>query len=225
MKLTVALLVVMVVLMVQMQTGSRVQAIIKVSTNLFDFLHAIGTDTLAGFGDEFWKRKVRTFFAVLDTDHDGKLVEDDYGDLADRYSEIAKFDEVEGKRINRKLRGIFQQYHGELIKNGPLTVEGFVESIKEKGQVENVKTTVQWFGLFFDLMDIKGDGVINKEAYAHFCNAFQLSPAVAELSFKAVDVNNIGLIVFDDYLKAALAYMTDSDTKSPHNLFWGPLQN
>jgi Ca2+-binding EF-hand superfamily protein len=233
MKLTVALLVVMAQLvMLPMQPGNRVQGAIEISANLGlpDVLR-LGTssvqsiiDAMTGFGDEFWKRKMRTFFAVLDSDHDGQIQEG-YGGLVDRYIELAKLDEVQGKKLHRKLREIFEEYRGEVAEQGSVTVEGFVETIRAKGREANVKTTVQWFGLFFDLVDITGDGVVKKEAYALFCNAFQLSPEVAELSFKAVDVNNKGVIGYDEYLKAAMAYMTESDKNSPHNLFWGPLQN
>jgi len=178
----------------------------------------------SGFGNDVWTKKMRSFFSVMDFDNDGILTEDDFLAVVDRYITFAKLNQVEAKKVQRKIKTFYRDYFSELEKKGPITADGFIRACLFQGPEKMGQTCRMFIDLFFDLADINGDGVIKREEYDLFCKSFQLSPRATDISFEAVDINNSGVLGFDEYAKAGFDYFGAGDDSSRYNLFWGPLK-
>jgi len=176
---------------------------------------------MSGFGQELWRRRVRTAFNIIDFNHDGELTDADYHAVADRYIELAKLNEVAAKQTRRKIQGIYKEFLGHL-GDKPITHADFVDAFQAKGQIHIGQSATFFFGFLFDLMDPNGDGVISKDEYHLFAQVFQLSPEVETKSFATVDENHDGKISYEEFVGKAVEYFTgkgDEDT----NFLFGPL--
>jgi len=175
---------------------------------------------MSGFGQELWRRRVRTCFSIVDFNHDGKFSEADCHAMADRYIELAKLNEVAAKQARRKLITIYGEIFGHL-GDKPITQAEFVDGFLAKGQIRIGQSMVFIFGLFFDLMDPNGDGVISKNEYHLFAQVFQFDPDAETKSFSSIDENHDGKISYEEFVGKAVEYFTGKGEET--NLLWGPL--
>jgi len=157
-----------------------------------------------------WRRRMATYFNIIETDsegnNDGILTRDDYGVLADRYSDLGKLDERTKKQIHRKLIQIYDTFFGDLANDGPIDSKRFADAFISKGPELMIRACSQFFGFYFDLVDINGDGVVSRQEYELFTKGFRLSEEGGQLSFAAVDVDGDGKISYEEFVSAGTDY-------------------
>jgi len=176
---------------------------------------------MSGFGGDLWKRRIRTFYNVLDFDHDNKFTEADMDAIADRYIKLGKLDEVTGKQVRRKLIGIYREYLGHL-GNNPTSQAEFVDAMYAKGPIRVGQSGVFFHGLFFDVIDINGDGVVSKDEYHLYAQIILLSPEAEAKSFDAIDTDHDGKISYDEFVAVNMEFFAGTEG-GDINLVWGPL--
>jgi len=173
------------------------------------------------FGGELWRRRIRTFFSVIDFDGDGQLTEKDCDEVADRYVELGKLDAVSAKRVRRKLTDLFREFLGTSTNASPISSDDLVNVFEKAGLDKLAQACVKFFGLLFDLIDVNGDGVVGREEYQLFAKVLKLEPENADISFNAVDADGDGRISYDEFINATIEYTTP--IVGTTDLFWGKL--
>jgi len=176
-----------------------------------------------GFGGPFWERKLKTYFRRMDSDGDGVLTKKDFDRFADRYVEFGKLDGVKAKQAHRKLMRIWYDFLEPGSINGQCDSDTYVQNCRER-KAMIPKTSLQFHGLFFDLIDINGDGVIQKEEFELWFKVFGIEDKqVAHQSFSALDTNGDGQLSYDEFTHAGYQYFFSGDESLPSKLLYGPL--
>jgi len=178
----------------------------------------------SGFGGPFWETKMRTFFRRYDADGDGIVTVKDYDRLSDTYAQIGKLDEVKAKQVRNKIVKIWYDYFEADSENGQITEQIFVDSIRARDNPKVIETSTQFHGLFFDLIDLSGDGIIQKAEYEIFCKVFGIhDEEVIDQCFKALDTNGDGQLSYEEFTHAGSEYFTRGDESLPSKYLYGPL--
>jgi len=175
------------------------------------------------FGGSFWERKMRSYFRVLDVDKDSVLTMKDFERLADRYVEIGKLDEVKAKQVRRKIQKIWLDYFEKDAKNGQMNEIEFVEAIRAR-EALIFETAMQVHGLYFDLMDLSGDGFVQKDEFQIFHKVFSIDneKQTAEC-FKSLDTDGDGQLSYEEFTHAGYEYFGSGDESLPSKYLYGPL--
>jgi len=77
--------------------------------------------------------------------------------------------------------------------------------------------------LVFNTIDANNDGSIDQEELTVFFAIFGIDKNMARETFKALDVDNDGVISHDEFIAAGYDFFTGEDESNPSQLFWGPL--
>jgi len=171
----------------------------------------------------FWERKVRTFFRCLDADGDGYLTKGDFVQLGDRYAKIGQLDDVKSKQVHRKILKVWDEYYEPDTRNGKLDEENYIKGLR-RCEAMFFETAIQWHGLFFDLIDLNGDGFIQKEEFEIFHSVFGIkNKDVTTECFKAIDTNGDGKLSYDEFTHAGYQFFGSGDESLPSKFLYGPI--
>jgi len=177
----------------------------------------------SGFGGPFWERKVKSFLRRMDADGDGYITKKDYERLADRYTEMAKLDDVKAKQVRRKLVKVWYDYFESDAVNGRVDETVYIQVLKDRKELI-FETALQFHGMFFDLIDLNGDGFIQKEEFALFFRVFGIEDEqLAHQTFEALDVNGDGQLSYDEFTHAGFQFFHSGDESLPSKLLYGPI--
>jgi len=175
------------------------------------------------FGGPFWERKIRTFFKRMDANGDGFVSKQDYQWLAGKYAEHGQLNYVQAKQVSRKLEKIWDDFYEKNSKNGDSDEKAYIKSLKER-KSKLFEMCQQFHGLFFDLIDLSGDGIVQSEEFALFFKVFGIGDeTVAAESFKKLDTNADGKLSHDEFLKAGFEFFYSGDESLPSKHLYGPL--
>jgi len=173
---------------------------------------------------KFWERKARGYIQRIDVDGDGKVTKADYEMLVDRYLKLGHADELKAKQITRRLVKIWYDFFDESATDGAVNSDEWIAAVRRFPIFGLFRVIVEFMNLFFDLIDINGDGVIQKEEYAFFLNAFRVEDKAAiENSFNALDKDGDGQIDHDEFVNAGLEFWMSDDENLDSKLLFGPL--
>jgi Ca2+-binding EF-hand superfamily protein len=179
---------------------------------------------MSGEHGEFWNRKIRTFFRVIDFDNDGFVTHKDYEAMAQHFIDVGHLDEVKAKQAKRKFMQIWEKFFGVTERTtGPLTMEAFVDCKRRSGLAKLTRAANEIFAALFDLIDLNGDGVIQKDEFEKFYNVVKLDEKAAAETFKAIDTNGDGLLSADEFITAGIDFFNGDDESSPYRFLFGPL--
>jgi len=177
----------------------------------------------SGFGGRFWERKVRTFFKLVDIDGNGYITKGDYESLADRYKEMGKLDDVKAKQVRRKLVKVWFDLFEADSTDGRVDEATFCQSAR-KCEALIFTTATQFHGLFFDLIDLSGDGIIQKDEFRLFFKVFGIGDEQQVIqSFNGLDSNGDGELSYEEFVQAGCQYFISGDEALPSKFLYGPL--
>jgi hypothetical protein len=171
----------------------------------------------------YWESKIRHYFSILDTDKDGKLTENDFQLLGDRYIEYTQVDDRRAKKVRAKIAKFWPDLQKASL-DGPMTVDVFVQYIKEKGINKLDQRVTEIYLVYFDLFDPSGDGTISLEEFKVFQKVHGVDPVHAEETFRALDTDNDGKLTEEEFVDAARTYFTALEECEPVKNLYGPLQ-
>jgi len=171
----------------------------------------------------FWQKKVLSFFRRVGLQGDGKIRRSDYEAAAERYIELGKLEGVQAKQVRRKATQIWDDFLAPAAPNGEIPVDDALEGFRSRSD-KLLETCILIFGVLFDLIDVSGDGVIQKEEYALFLKVVNADEeGVLVQAFGAIDTDGTGQISHDEFIHAGCEYFMSDDDNLPSAYMFGAL--
>jgi len=168
----------------------------------------------------FLKKKIRTNAFVLDYNKDGILTKEDFEMFSDRYMSLGKATEKKGRCVRALLRKYWQEMVGDV---NAITYEAYAETLLTRDQVQLSKLVIGITDLFFDVMDVNDDDLIDLSEFTEFYVIIDRDEEMALRSFTAMDTDNDHLLSRGDFLAAIDEFFVGVDQTSPYQLFFGDL--
>jgi Ca2+-binding EF-hand superfamily protein len=171
----------------------------------------------------FWEKKLLSFFRRVNFAKDGKLSKNDFETLADRYVKLGRLDGVAAKQVRRKIVKIWADFFATAAPNGVIDEQTFLKTMKKNEDIL-LRTFWQFCGLWFDAIDLNGDGVIQAAEFLLYLRAFGVDDEhAAEQAFKMMDTQRNGQLSYDEFVQAGCEYFISSDESLPSKHMFGPL--
>jgi Ca2+-binding EF-hand superfamily protein len=171
----------------------------------------------------FWERKISSWFARNDTDHDGVITEKGFEHMVDRYRVIGGASPEKEAQIQSVLKGIWTTYFEAESLVQPITAKVYCDSLRKLGRERLVGVVKSFFSLYFDIIDTNEDDLIQKEEFEVFFKVFGMDPSTAAESFLSIDTDGDGVLSRDEFVAASVDFCTTNDESSKFNNFCGPL--
>jgi len=171
----------------------------------------------------FWERKFLSVIRKMNVAGHGRITKGDYEALGDRYIEVGKLDGPRAKQVKRKLVKLWDDYLSQASVNDEMNEETFIQCLKDH-QDRLLESCLQLGGLLFDLIDLNGDGVIQREEYALFLKVFRVEDEEEiKKAFKVIDTDGSGQLSHDEFIYAVCQYFMTNDESLPANSIFGPI--
>jgi len=172
---------------------------------------------------QFWEKKLLSFFRKMNTEGDGRLSKGDYVRMADRYIELGNLDDVKAKQVHRKMIKIWTIFFGSDSEDDTVDEATYIKAIRNHVDLI-LKCCVEFFNLWFDVIDLSGEGIIQKEEFAMFLKVFGVEDeSDAEKAFKVIDTNEDGQLSQDEFVDFGIEYFSSDDESLPSKFMFGPL--
>lgn len=171
----------------------------------------------------FWERKMRTYFARIDLNNDGKISKEDFEDMANKFIAGGYVKDENKATFTANICGIWDSYLAKLGGDG-ISQAGFLESAKKlAADAEGEKIIKGALTNFFHAIDTDGDAQISKTEFELFYRIIGLDTSFAAASFAAIDENSDDNLSLDEFTTAGFQFFKSTDEASPTKVFWGPL--
>lgn len=173
---------------------------------------------------DFWRKKMRTFHAILDLNKDGVVSFDDFKLLADRFVDLGHLSEKHTKEFYQVIQDLWEKQFGEVSQYNFIIVEKFLENMHH---VLNDKRLVRrahsFLPYLFKAVDKDKSGEITVEEFKLFFKVLGLKEEDATLAFRAIDSNGDGKISSKEFVKHGRDFFVTEDPDRISKYFWGPL--
>jgi Ca2+-binding EF-hand superfamily protein len=176
------------------------------------------------------RKKLQLRFALLDTDGDGQLTQQDYELVSLRL--CAAFGHLPGSAGYERVRNAYLTLWERLRTrmdhdgSGVITLPQFLESC-EKAIVErrdgfqrNIASLVE---LVFDLVDADANGLIDLPEFTTWMHSYGVGPRDTVGAFDLLDTDDDGMISKDQVAFAAEQFYRSAEPTSAGNWLFGPL--
>jgi len=171
----------------------------------------------------FWEKKCLSIIRKMNVAGHGRITKGDYEALGDRYIEIGNLDGPRAKQVKRKVVKLWDDYLSQASVNDEMNEETFIQCLKDHKD-KLLESGLQMGGLFFDLIDLNGDGVIQQEEYALFLKVFRVEDEQEiKEAFKVIDTDGSGQLSHDEFIYAVCQYLMSSDESLPANSMFGSI--
>jgi Ca2+-binding EF-hand superfamily protein len=176
------------------------------------------------------RKKLQLRFALLDTDGDGRLTQDDYELVCLRL--CAAFGLLPGSAGHEQLRAayltLWERLRARMDRDGSgvVTLPQFLESCqraiveRRDGFERNLAGLVD---LLFDLVDADADGAISLSEFAAWLHAYGVGPRDTAAAFDLLDADEDGALEKAEMLSAAEQFYRSADPAEAGNRLFGPL--
>lgn len=169
----------------------------------------------------FWVKKMKTYFARIDLNADGKISRDDFLDMAEKFI-AGGYVKSDQEAFKGNICGIWDKYLSGL--GADLTEEGFVKAMQTAVASDGGKATLSGvLSLFFKAVDTDGDAQISAGEFELFFKIIGLGAADSLAAFKAIDENSDDQLSEEEFTTAGLDFFVNQ-AESTAQLFWGPLK-
>jgi Ca2+-binding EF-hand superfamily protein len=176
------------------------------------------------------RKKLQLRFALLDTDGDGQLTQQDYELVSLRL--CAAFGHLPGSAGYERVRGayltLWERLRARMDRGGAgvITLPQFLESC-EKAIVErrdgferNIAGLVE---LLFDLVDADANGTIDLPEFTAWLHSYGVGPRDTVDAFDLLDTDEDGAVSKADMTYAAEQFYRSADPTAAGNWLFGPL--
>jgi len=171
----------------------------------------------------FWAKKVLSFYRRVRMEEDENIRQSDFQHMADRYIELGNLDGVKAKQVTRKALRLWDDFLAHAATNGEIHELDLIQGLRDRKD-KLYEACILIFGLCFDLIDLNGDGVIQKEEYALFLKVANAhDEGNLERAFRAIDTDDDGHISHEEFIHAGCEYFMTDDESLPSTYMFGPL--
>ncbi|HXE71265.1 MAG TPA: EF-hand domain-containing protein [Candidatus Nitrosotenuis sp.] len=180
------------------------------------------------------RRKLSRKFALLDTDHDGRLRQ---GDLQRVQAYLASMRSLDaGSPEGTRLVELFSSYWKALERScdrdwdGTVTLEEWLHyhDLALWREAEALATSSHYHGtlegaagFLFELLDADGDGRITRQEYRQFLSACGLDAHEAAECFMRLDLDGDGYLSRDEMLTLVDEFYFSQNEDAPGNWLFG----
>jgi Ca2+-binding EF-hand superfamily protein len=175
--------------------------------------------------DEFYTRKLESYFTASDADRDGCLSENDYGDMGHKFIYLVKMRRYDAYiLLNKKIPKIWDTFTYDAEGSGrPANLTEMIDSIKARRYHSTLTTSLKKFVMQeFNVVDISRDGKLSPQEHFVYLKCRGVSDTkAAEKSFAAVDSNKDGCITPREFASSAVNYFTTDSENCPSKYFYG----
>ncbi|XP_076254193.1 sarcoplasmic calcium-binding protein isoform X2 [Rhynchophorus ferrugineus] len=173
---------------------------------------------------DFWRRKMRTFHAILDLNKDGVISFDDFKLLADRFVDLGHMSEKHTKEFYHVIQDLWEKQFGEISPYNLVPIQKFMENMHH---VLNDRVLVRrahsFLPYLFKAVDKDRSGEISVEEFKLFFDVLGLEEQDAIVAFRAIDSNADGKINSKEFVKHGRDFFLSEDEENLSKYFWGPL--
>jgi len=174
--------------------------------------------------------KMATMFRFQDIDNDGFIT---WADMEKSVVDLSRLGGLNKKEMNDFRECAEYQWHyffdlkGNAGLKDALTFDMYLEAmqeivnIPEVDQKGNFDTYIAPY--FFKAIDLDDDGSISAREYALLFKAHCQPEGEAFRAFDSIDVNQDGLVQYDEYVLSSLEYMFSEDETKPVKKLYGSL--
>ncbi|XP_066251520.1 sarcoplasmic calcium-binding protein [Euwallacea similis] len=173
---------------------------------------------------DFWRRKMRTFHAILDLNKDGVISFEDFKLLADGFVDLGHLSDKHTNEFYQVIQDLWEKQFGEVSAYNLVPVEKFLDNMHH---VLNDKMLVRrahsFLPYLFKAVDKDKSGEITVQEFKIFFNILGLKEEDAILAFRAIDSNGDGKISSKEFVKHGRDFFLTEDQDKISKYFWGPL--
>ena len=172
------------------------------------------------------RRKLQLRFALLDTDGNGYLSQEDYDLVTLRL--CAAFGHLPGSadydRVHTAYLKLWEQLRSRMDAEGEgrITLDQFMDGCERlmQEQQEPVHDPVD---LIFDMVDADQNGVIDLTEFTTWMNAYGVGAQDTVEAFDLLDADDDGVLSHPEVAAAAQAFYASTDPADVGNWLFGPL--
>jgi Ca2+-binding EF-hand superfamily protein len=176
------------------------------------------------------RKKLQLRFALLDTDGDGRLTQQDYELVSLRL--CAAFGHLPGsagyERVRAAYLTLWERLRTRMDRDGsgviclPQFLESCEKAIVERrdGFERNIAGLVE---LLFDLVDADANGTIDLTEFTTWLHSYGVGPRDTVDAFDLLDTDEDGALSKDEITSAAEQFYRSADPLAAGNWLFGPL--
>ncbi|XP_050302098.1 sarcoplasmic calcium-binding protein [Anthonomus grandis grandis] len=173
---------------------------------------------------DFWRRKMRTFHAILDLNKDGVISFDDFKLLADRFVDLGHISEKHSQEFYQVIQELWEKLFGEITPYNTVSVFAFLDNmhhvLNDKRLVRHAHSFLPYL---FKAVDKDQSGEITVEEFKLFFNILGINEIDAVVAFRSIDTNGDGKITAKEFVKHGREFFVTEDPERISKYFWGPL--
>jgi len=175
--------------------------------------------------ENFFKRKMKRVFKVLDTNGDGIFTLQDLLDMGNRFSGAASSGEYANDDIKQRMTMMWNQVFQKDGKIHEVTLPYFTELVQHLKEEDMESIVSNVYGPLFRIFDADHDGFLQFDEFCQFFAIYSSVDTNPKATFHFLDTNKDGKISEQEFLTAIKEFVLGEDPTSQYGRFFGPLDD
>jgi Ca2+-binding EF-hand superfamily protein len=175
---------------------------------------------------DFWIKKMKTHYNVIDIDRDGAITPKDFVALADRFIEVGNLSDQEAASLRDRLNTIWENYWvgADIDGDGQVSENEYINTMTKVMEDSTAREGVGGpLYLLFKVIDTDRSGTISPSEHETFFKCMGINADHSAETFAAIDADNDGFISEQEFASSGKAFFLSEDDNHPSRSFWGPL--
>ncbi len=184
--------------------------------------------------NELQRKKFTLYFNLWDQDHNGQLAFEDYLLLSNRIAQLRGL--AQGSEQYREMYDATVklweniQAYADPDQDGRVSLPDWLAycetsvNLLRKDQLALQAVVEQAVGLFFNALDLNGDGWLTPVEWGNFVKAWGIGQGTLT-SFVLLDLDGDGRLSLADILSLYRQFLLSDDPREPGNYLFGPLDS